>query len=476
MADTENSGGGQQAGQQDSPRLDGNLGQNGVVLANQYELVRTILSLVPMRDLLACGRVCRLWREVQLLTMRHRRRYDASCFYWAGKAAADVSFYSAHPLFQSPHHREMWAELERHTATMPSRPRVAVVFGAGDTELSVRDRSPGTEPEDHMERSWLVDKEGIMARLPPGCLAIGTTSRGIVGTPKPGSTVELENLYDEPNLLRPAVSVLMIPERPGARILPFHLAENSLDTLVTEVKRELGSGLARGGEAALQAELLARAVPGLTHQDTIKAVVLLSNGLDLPFSMHLIQGAAARAGQAGLAIGGAVGDLCWASVKDTSTLALMRELFYFNYQSVPVAENSYMATSGFVIAGEGVQAASVLLPRKVRSEKRVMAELQKLKDSGICQENSFAFMFACCGRGENHYRGRAGLEAACFAKLFPNTPLAGLFGNGEIGVSHVPQQGVPGSKAEAAPASRLQPGQFLHSFTTIFLMVSLGRC
>ena len=39
MADTENSGGGQQAGQQDSPRLDGNLGQNGVVLANQYELV-----------------------------------------------------------------------------------------------------------------------------------------------------------------------------------------------------------------------------------------------------------------------------------------------------------------------------------------------------------------------------------------------------------------------------------------------------
>ena len=46
-------------------------------------------------------------------------------------------------------------------------------------------------------------------------------------------------------------------------------------------------------------------------------------------------------------------------------------------------------------------------------------------------------MFACCGRGENHYRGRAGLEATCFAKLFPNTPLAGLFGNGEIGVGSV---------------------------------------
>ena len=43
--------------------------------------------------------------------------------------------------------------------------------------------------------------------------------------------------------------------------------------------------------------------------------------------------------------------------------ALMRELFYFNYQSVPVAENSYMSTSGFIIAGDNVQAASVLLSR-----------------------------------------------------------------------------------------------------------------
>ena len=35
----------------------------------------------------------------------------------------------------------------------------------------------------------------------------------------------------------------------------------------------------------------------------------------------------------------------------------------FNHQSVPVAENSYMSTSGFVIAGDNVQAASILLSR-----------------------------------------------------------------------------------------------------------------
>ena len=100
--------------------------------------------------------------------------------------------------------------------------------------------------------------------------------------------------------------------------------------------------------------------------------------------------------------------------------ALMRELFYFNYQSVPVAENSYMSTSGFIIAGDNVQAASILLSRfetlfflhqltsdivtlirKVKGEKKVLAELQKLKNCGIPEENSFAFMFACCGRGRS---------------------------------------------------------------------------
>merc|ERR1712059_214249 len=226
--------------------------------------------------------------------------------------------------------------------------------------------------------------------------------------------------------------------------------------------------------------------------DQIKAVILLSNGLDLPFSMHLIQGASTRAKNK-LAIGGCVGDLCWSSQKDTSMLGLMRELFYFTYQSVPVAENTWVSTSGFVICGEKVQAASVTLPRKVKNEKKVVTELQKLKDSGICEENSFAFMFACCGRGQNHYRwagpppgnklcsktswGKAGLESSVFNRMFPNTPLVGVFGNGEIGLSYIPS--FSGESHPVPPASTstpMRPGQYLHSYTTIFVMVSFGKC
>ena len=133
-----------------------------------------------------------------------------------------------------------------------------------------------------------------------------------------------------------------------------------------------------------------------------------------------------------------------------------------------------MSTSGFVIAGENVKASSVLLTRKVRSEKKIAAELQKLKNSGISEQNSFAFMFACCGRGENHYRGKSGLEAGTFNKMFPNTPLVGVFGNGEIGISHIPD--FNGSKETSEKVNALKPGQFLHSFTTIFVMVSFDNC
>merc|ERR550532_3158291 len=279
-----------------------------------------------------------------------------------------------------------------------------------------------------------------------------------------GAVVELENIYEESNLLCPAVSLMMIPEKPGCKILPFQLAENLLEGYIEEIKKDLPY---LESDAVLQQKLLEKVIPDLKSTDQVKCLILLSNGLDLPFSMHIIQ-AAYRRTNGNVAIGGAVGDLCWSSLKDTSMLALMRELFYFNYQSVPVAENSYMSTSGFVIAGEKVQAASVRLQRSVRSEKRLVAELEKLKTSGINEENSFAFMFACCGRGENHYRGRVGLEANTFVKMFPRTPLVGLFGNGELGVSYIPnfKENVPNTERIS---SKLKAGQFLHSFCTIFV-------
>ena len=79
--------------------------------------------------------------------------------------------------------------------------------------------------------------------------------------------------------------------------------------------------------------------------------------------------------------------------------------------------------------------------------------------------------------------GGGGIEAGAFVKMFPRTPLIGIYGNGELGVSHVPdfkqkqdnQQEQKSGQSRGRGAEYLPPGQFLHSFTTIFVMVSLGK-
>ena len=93
------------------------------------------------------------------------------------------------------------------------------------------------------------------------------------------------------NLLCPAVSIMMIPEKPGCKILPFHLAENQLDGYIEEIRKEWVYPI---DDTILQEKILEKAIPDLKPEDHVKAVVLLSNGLDLPFSMHIIQAAYRR--------------------------------------------------------------------------------------------------------------------------------------------------------------------------------------
>lgn len=55
--------------------------------------------------------------------------------------------------------------------------------------------------------------------------------------------------------------------------------------------------------------------------------------------------------------------------------------------------------------------------------------------------SSVGLMFACVGRGRDHYRGKRNVESAAFRRHFPKTPLLGYFGNGEIGFKLLPGKG-----------------------------------
>ena len=90
----------------DEASLESNLARNGNILANQYEIVRTILGQLPMRDLLKCCTVCKLWSDIVDIVKKESSRYDSTTFFWKGDPT-DVTYYSQYPLFQSPQHKQV---------------------------------------------------------------------------------------------------------------------------------------------------------------------------------------------------------------------------------------------------------------------------------------------------------------------------------------------------------------------------------
>eukprot|EP00088_Acartia_fossae_P003201 TRINITY_DN11326_c0_g1_i7.p1 TRINITY_DN11326_c0_g1~~TRINITY_DN11326_c0_g1_i7.p1 ORF type:complete len:408 (-),score=85.09 TRINITY_DN11326_c0_g1_i7:575-1798(-) len=81
-----------------------------------------------------------------------------------------------------------------------------------------------------------------------------------------------------------------------------------------------------------------------------------------------------------------------------------------------------------------IRSAVVLLPHNLKTEKKVEKEISKLKGK-FNEKNGFGIMLSCTGRGKNFYKGKKNVESRIFHSIFPDVPLVGFFGYGEIGFS-----------------------------------------
>lgn len=120
---------------------------------------------------------------------------------------------------------------------------------------------------------------------------------------------------------------------------------------------------------------------------------------------------------------------------------------------------------GLALSGPKVQGASVLLDQGINNPKEAEATIRRLKAAKIPERNTLGFMFACVGRGQNYYN-QANVEADAFHKVFPNTPLFGLFGNGELGCDRIVKDDYTLCDTEM---DNLQ-----HEYTTVMTLVHLG--
>ncbi|KAG7473408.1 hypothetical protein MATL_G00095540 [Megalops atlanticus] len=259
--------------------------------------------------------------------------------------------------------------------------------------------------------------EELSMLFPRGCEILGIATPGVVLTPS-GSCSSMPQEHQDGE----AGFALMFPSIDGVTIRPFHFCKQSLSQTALEDA-------------------------GLVGNPDLRVVLL--------FGYEAFKSGAARflnkvleplAQSSALIAGGHVENV-------------------FTHSRECCGRGSY-GVVGLALSGSRIQGASVLLDQDVSSEKSAEAAIQRLKSANIPERNTLGFMFACVGRGHNYYSGKRNVEADTFRKVFPNTPLFGFFGNGEIGCDRI----VTGNYT----LTETDPDSLQHGYTTVMTLVHLG--
>ncbi|KAK4299968.1 hypothetical protein Pmani_027798 [Petrolisthes manimaculis] len=251
-----------------------------------------------------------------------------------------------------------------------------------------------------------------------------------------------------------AVSLLLIPHHPGLQLKIFDLSDEKY--IKKPCKRKMGPTISQ--EEFDQ-------ITGLSKQDSLKALLLFDARLDDCFTEAFVQAALVRQNHK-LALGGGMVDTVITGQSG----------------------NSDLPSFGVAVSGPNVTAASIVIPKCVTNPRMLSDYMKQLKSCGLPEEQSVAFMFSCCGRGYAWYRRHGNsttdyhnVETKAFRQAFPNTPVFGFFGDGEIGNTYLPkftekdkkvQEVVDGEEEEVEVPYKKRKKVAFHQFSTIVILIS----
>ncbi|XP_071525450.1 uncharacterized protein, partial [Panulirus ornatus] len=245
-----------------------------------------------------------------------------------------------------------------------------------------------------------------------------------------------------------AVSLLLIPHHPGVQLKFFHICD---EKFLRDYRNEEDMNCDNLNITSDELNQLTSMSP----DDHLKALLLFDAGLDEGFTEAFIQSALVRQNHR-LALGGGVADRVYAGRSTSST------------------QRSF----GIAVCGPNVMAASVVIPKYVSNPKGLDEYMKELKSCGLPEDQSVAFMFSCCGRGYSWYRRRGNpwfdyhnVETKAFRQAFPNTPIFGFFGGGEIGLKHLPKFQKQEEEDQGVPQKKRKK-RMLHQFSTIIVFLS----
>lgn len=264
-----------------------------------------------------------------------------------------------------------------------------------------------------------------------------------------GYSIEVESQSISTSVEADAITLLLIPKHPGVKITFFHIEEDKFR------KKYRSHGYSNMQENISVSAEEFNDVISLPAEERLKALLFFDTSQDEKFTTAFLNAAISRENQK-LALGGGL-------VESLNQVGLR-----------PTQQGSL----GIAISGSNVATASVLIPSTVTKPKFLERYMKELKSCGLPETQSMAFFFSCCGRGKLWYQQRGdnandytNVETKAFKKVFPNTPIFGFFGAGEIGISFLPNFGNDEDLTEGTQQKKRKK-KFFHQFTTIIVLLS----
>ncbi|XP_006142660.2 F-box only protein 22 [Tupaia chinensis] len=379
------------------------------VLSNLAEVVERVLTFLPAKALLRVASVCRLWSECVRRVLRTHRSVT-----WISAGLADAGRLEGHCLV-----RVVAEELEN----VRILPQTVLYMADSETFISLEE----CRGHKRARKRTSMDAALALERLfPKQCQVLGVATPGIVVTPMgSGSNRPQEIEIGESGF------ALLFPQIEGIKIQPFHFIKDAKSS-------------------ALERHQLAEV--GLLENPDLRVVLVFGYNCCKAGASDFLQRVVSTFSDVNVILaGGQVDNLS----------SLTSEKKPLNVDATGVV--------GLSFSGPRIQSATVLLNEDVSDEKAAEAAMQRLRAANIPEQNTVGFMFACVGRGFQHYRARGNVEADAFRKFFPSVPLFGFFGNGEIGCDRI----VTGNFT-LRRCTEVRGDDLFHSYTTIMALIHLG--
>ncbi|XP_078285856.1 F-box only protein 22 [Rhinoraja longicauda] len=393
------------------------LRSGGSVLSTVAEVVEQIFFCLPTKSLQRSASVCRLWSDCARRVLRRHRRL--SWITTKGHTYVDEE-HGQHFLV-----KKMMEELEE-VFVLPE----IVLYMAGTDTFCVQSssrRRKGRRGESAMKSKDAEVATRFEKLLPVDCKLLGVSCPGIVYTPMGDGKQRPLEMEDGI-----AGFALLLPKIEGVTVKCFHLSNKDLKNNTLDQRK-------------LQAA-------GLHDNPDLRTVLLFGYNTYKPPAADFIQ-------QLTKPI----------NVRNTIVVGgLVDRVFSPSSESID-ARHMY-GTVGLSFSGKQIQAASILLDEDMVSPENVEAAMKRLKAANIPEHNTVGFMFACIGRGQNYYSMMENVEADAFRKQFPNTPLFGFFGNGEIGCDRIVTENFSLRECSCS----LEYDELIHGYTTVMVLLHLG--